>query len=128
MRLETFSLSDREATAECTIVPLPGDGGGIEANVRRWLEQLQVPQLSSREMEEFLGRQEKKRTRSGLPVVIVDFTTLGRRQPQPEKSMLAAIIQDGAQTLFVKLSGARPLLEKNRDVFLAFCRSLSRGA
>ena len=126
LRLATFSIAGQEGPGQCTLVPLPGDGGGIEANVQRWLEQLQLPLFSPREMADFLGRQKRLQTRDGLPVAVIDFTALGRRQP-PAASMLAAMIADGNQTLFVKLSGGKALIEKNREDFYEFCRSLSRG-
>jgi len=127
LRLATFSVSDLESTGQCTLVPLPGDGGGIQANVQRWLEQLSLPLFSPSELADFLSRQKKMRTNGGLPVMVIDFTTLGRRQEPSGASMLAAIISGENQTLFVKLRGARVLLEKNREVFAEFCRSLSPG-
>ncbi len=127
LRLATFTIADRGAMGQCTIVPLSGDGGGVEANVQRWLEQLHMPQISSPELDIFLGQQKKMQTSGGLPVMIIDFTTLSHNREHPEESMLVAIIMAGNQTLFVKLAGGKILLEKNRDVFYEFCRSLSRG-
>lgn len=128
LRLMTFSIADRDAPSQCAIIPLPGDGGGVQANVQRWLEQLRLPQISSAELANFLGRQKTMQTKGGLPVLIVDFTTLGPRRERSEASMLVAIITGGDQTLFVKWNGGKALLEKNREVFLAFCRSLRKGA
>ena len=127
LRLATFSIADRESSGQCTLVPLPGDGGGIQANVQRWLEQLSLPLFSPSELTDFLSRQKKMRTNGGLPVMVIDFTTLGRRQEPSGASMLAAIISGENQTLFVKLRGARVLLEKNSEAFAEFCRSLSPG-
>lgn len=128
LRLATFAIADRGVVGRCALVPLSGDGGGVEANVRRWLEQLQLTDISSPELDVFLGQQKKMQTSDGLPVVVIDFTTLGRGRELAEESMLVAIITGGNQTLFVKMDGARTMLEKNRDVFIEFCRSISRGA
>jgi hypothetical protein len=128
LRLATFSFSDREKSGLCTLVPLSGDGGGVQANVQRWLAQLNLPQFSQPELAVFLKRQKTMQTGSGLPVTIIDLTTLGQTPEQSGASMMVAMISAENQTLFVKISGEKALLEKNRDVFLKFCRSLSQGA
>ena len=96
--------------------------------MRRWLEQLQLPQFSSPELDDFLKQQKKMQTSDGLPVMVIDFTALGRGQEPAEESMLVAIITGENQTLFVKMDGGRIMLEKNREDFYEFCRSISRGA
>jgi len=53
---------------------------------------------------------------------------LVRAREPAEESMMVAIIMGENQTLFVKMDGRRGLLEKNREVFYEFCRSISRGA
>jgi hypothetical protein len=128
LRLMTFSIADRESSGQCTLVSLPGDGGGIQANVQRWLEQLQLPVFSPQELDGFLRRQKKMQTKDGLPVVVIDFTTLGQPRQRPVMSMLVALVSAENQTLFVKLSGGTELLEKNREAFYKFCLSLSMGA
>jgi hypothetical protein len=128
LRLATFAIADRGAVGRCSIVPLSGDGGGVEANVRRWLEQLHMTQISSTELDVFLGQQKKMQTSDGLPVMVIDFTMLVRAREPAEESMMVAIIMGENQTLFVKMDGRRDLLEKNREVFYEFSRSISRGA
>jgi hypothetical protein len=125
LRLASFAVGDGDSQGLCTLVPLPGDGGGIEANVQRWLAELGLPPFSAKELSGFLGRQDKLFSRDRRQVTVFDFSTLvpGRAEP----SLLVAIVPAGDQTLFVKLSGGKELLQASRDVFLAFCRSLSRG-
>jgi len=125
LRLATFSIGGGNSKGQCALVPLPGDGGGIEANVLRWLTELDLPQFSTAELAGFLGRQNQLLSRDRRPVTIIDFTTLAPGPLNP--SLMVAIVPAGNQTLFVKLSGGKELLEKNRDIFLSFCRSLSRG-
>jgi hypothetical protein len=84
--------------------------------------------FSPPELQDFLTRQKKMQTKSGLPVTIIDFTSLSGPQSRLEHRLLVAIIQIENQTLFVKLRGAKALLSKNRDVFYKFCQSLSVGA
>jgi len=103
LRLATFSITSGEEVGQCTLITLPGDGGGVQANVQRWLDQLHLPAFSQPEMADFLSRQKKLRTVNGLPVTIIDFAAL-------------------------KMSGGKALLEKNREVFNEFSLSLSPGA
>jgi hypothetical protein len=128
MRLATFSIPGTEGAGQCSLVPLPGDGGGIQANVQRWLGQLQLQMLSPQTLADFLSQQKTTRTAAGLPLTIIDFTPLSYRQQRKGISMLAAMIRSEDQTLFVKLSGGMALLEENRQFFYEFCRSLSYGA
>jgi hypothetical protein len=127
LRLVTFSIAGREDAGQCTLVTLPGDGGGVQANVQRWLEQLRLPSFSPKEMMDFLSRQAKIQTGRGLPVSIIDFTALNVPQERPGPSLMVAMITDNGQTLFVKMSGAKALLRENRKVLFDFCRSLSPG-
>lgn len=127
LRLATFSIASREDAGQCTLVTLPGDGGGIQANVQRWLEQLRLPSFSPGEMTDFLSRQAKIQTGSGLPVSVIDFTALNVPQERPGPGLMVVMITDAGQTLFVKMSGGKALLRENRKVFFDFCRSLSPG-
>ncbi|MEI6613266.1 MAG: hypothetical protein WCL37_00040 [Chrysiogenales bacterium] len=128
LRLATFFIVDPEGTGQCTLIPLTGDGGGVQANVQRWLDQLHLPRFSQPEMADFLTIQKKVRTGSGLPVTIIDFTPLNNPQERSGTSLLVAVITGKNETLFVKMSGGKVLLKKNREVFSKFCLSLSPGA
>jgi hypothetical protein len=128
LRLVTFLITGREGSAECALVALPGDGGGVEANVQRWLEQLNLPLFSPAELDDFITRQKKMRTESGLLVTVIDFTTLNQPQKRLGTSLLVAILASENQTLFIKMSGGKALLGENREVFYKFCQSLSLGA
>jgi hypothetical protein len=128
LRLATFSITSGAEVGQCTLITLPGDGGGVQANVQRWLDQLHLPLFSQPELDDFLSRQKKMRTVSGLPVTIIDFASLNNPQDRSGTSLLVAVITGENQTLFVKMSGEKALLEKNREVFNKFSLSLSPGA
>ena len=127
LRLATFLIPGPEGPGQCAIIPLPGDGGGVQRNVQRWLEQLRLPLFSPPELADFLGRQKIIQTAEGLPVTVIDFTTLSHPREPAGPSMLVAVVPSGDQTLFVKMSGGKDLLDKNREIFYKFCQSLSRG-
>lgn len=126
MRLATFEVTGREKTGRCTISRMAGDAGGLEANVHRWIRQLDLVDPSSAELASFLAKQEHIHSEGGLDGVLVDLTTMGGRG-QDVGSMLAAMFPLGDSTAFVKLTGPVSLLDGERDSFIALCRSLRRG-
>lgn len=88
----------------------PGQGGGVEANVRRWLGQFVNEDGSP------LGADDAKRTEQevgGLQVTILDvsgtylfkpFPMAPRATPLPGYRMLAAIVQGPDAPIFFKLT------------------------
>lgn len=119
VRLVTFLVGpDR---AECTIVGFPGDVGGLEANLRRWLGQLKAD-VSDDALALFASRPESFTSEGGLDCRVFDFATI--LAPDAPASMLAAVVPLGSQTFFVKLAGSHALLAAEKDNFMALCRSL----
>ena len=125
MRLASFGVPGTGATGLCTMVKLGGGGGGVEANIRRWMGQVNITPPSPEEMTAFIEQQARLRTEGGLEGVLVDLLPLG--DPGPDvPSMLAALLPDGETTYFVKLTGPRQLLAGEKARFEIFCRSLRR--
>lgn len=123
MRLATFTLHRDEQTGTCTIVTLGGAAGGLEANVRRWLGQLQLATPPAEAFASFLERQVPLRTEGGFEGTLVDLTELGDPAPTTP-SMLAALLPVDDLTLFVKLTGPRGLLLAEKEAFAQLCRSV----
>lgn len=119
MRLAAFTVTRNGATGTCTLITLGGPAGGLEANVRRWMDQLGLDQPSDDELKAFLDRQE----RLGAGVIVVDLTDLTDTSDQAP-SMLAAAVPVRDATLFVKFTGPRKLLTAEKDAFLELCRSV----
>ncbi len=128
MRLATLHLSAGPASAECSIIPLQGEAGGLRANVDRWLQQLGQEPFSDRQFVDFLSKQEKIVTRGGGEGLILDLTNLaGQRGDRQHEALLVGVIRTGTETLFVKLGGDRSLLRANRQQFRNFCLSFHKG-
>jgi hypothetical protein len=49
-RLASFKFGDREPKLELTVVRLPGDGGGLAANINRWRDQLGLDRIGDAEV------------------------------------------------------------------------------
>ena len=114
MRLATFKVE----SAECTIVAFPGDVGGVEANVKRWLTQLEV-QMSDDQLQTFIQNAPALETEGGFKGSFFNFEPVAT-----STSMLATMISANGQTVFVKLMGEKNIVSKNREKFEALSRSL----
>ena len=117
MRLATFVVEG----GECTITSFPGDVGGLQANVERWLGpgQLEI-EATAEEAARFIEEAETLSTRGGLTGVFLDFT----RFTGVGKGMLTAVLRNEGASVFVKFMGPGDVLEKNREKFLQLARSL----
>ena len=121
LRLATFAINNKIL---CTIIPLSRDGGGLRANIQRWLAQLGL-QLSPQEVKSFMESRIDFKTKTNLSAAFLDFNPL---LPDDNKlSMLVAIITTPESTLFIKMTGAKLLLEKQHDSFISFCKSISHN-
>jgi len=122
MRLATFSSGTGDDAILCTIVPLKGEAGGLQANVIRWLGQLKIQLQSEVELQKFLDSRTTFATKGNFPADLVDFTSLS---PKPDDiSMMVGIVKISDTTLFIKMSGKKELLAKNRVALEFLCRSI----
>lgn len=87
-RAATLKFGDREPKLELTISKLPGDGGGLPANVNRWREQLGLDRASEAEIASSL-----KKVGEAQVVDLIGPTrpSMGggrpmARQPEPERT------------------------------------------
>lgn len=125
MRLASFKVTGDGGEGTCSIVILAGDGGGLEANLRRWMGQLNLTPPPAEEMKRFLDQQATLSTKGGWTGRLLDLTTLCA----PESpSMLAALVDVSGRAVFVKLSGGCAWLKGQQADFRSFCQSLEGGS
>ena len=109
--------------AECTLVILGGDGGGLEANVNRWRrEQMGLEPLAPGAVQELplmnlLGAGATRVELNGT------YTNMGS-EPHPDWGLLGAILVAERFTIFVKMTGPAALVAAETAAFDAFCGSL----
>lgn len=114
MRLATLRLISRPEAFDCSIVSLPGNAGGIEANLRRWMEQIGL-KVSDEEMARFMGS-------SGDG--IFDFGLLQKAAGPDAESIIAAALELEGTMIFVKLKGSMSVIRENKDAFLSLVKSI----
>ena len=123
MRLVSFVTNDLDPI-EGSIVSLGGMAGGIEANVSRWMQQINLTGIASKEFDAFVSTPEQLTTQGGFKMSIFDFTQLQSPDDPKAPSMLAAIVIINGKTVFIKMTGSQAAVFKNREKFKDLCRSL----
>jgi len=121
MRLVTYQLGDAGET-ECYISPLSGDGGGVNANLNRWLGQMGQAPLDANGLNALptisvLGQDVSLLETGGT------YTSM-RGETKDDYALIGVfVIQDGT-AYSIKLIGPKKDVTANRTAFTAFCESL----
>lgn len=123
MRLATFSVGTAPQTGLCTIIRMGAAAGDLDANTRRWLQQIGQADPAPPQLTDFLAQQTRVTTAGGWPATLVDLTTWPTTHDARD-TMIAALVTPGDQTLFIKLTGPRELLIAQRAALEALVKSL----
>ncbi len=103
----------------------PGGGGGTEANIQRWIGQMEVEEGTEPTRDRF---------RSGpmtITTVEVDGTILpsgmgmGPTEPQPGSRLHGAVVEGPGGPWFFKLTGPAETLDAQRDAMLGMLGALT---
>ncbi len=136
MRAATYTLpaapGDSE-DGECAVYYFgEGQGGGVDANVKRWVGQFQAPGGGPADA---LAKTSKK-TINGIAVTIVDLTgtymfraapMAPQATPKPGYRMLAAIAEGSQAPVFFKLTAPKKTADAAEAEFLRVLESLKKG-
>jgi hypothetical protein len=136
MRAATYTLpaaSGDSEDGECAIYYFgEGQGGGVDANVKRWVGQFQAPGGGPADA---LAKTSKK-TINGIAVTIVDLTgtymfraapMAPQATPKPGYRMLAAIAEGSQAPVFFKLTAPKKTADTVEADFLKMLESLKKG-
>ena len=116
MRLASFAIPYSGGSGDLSVIQLSGIGGGIESNVNRWRQQLNLASQSWIEIEKNIISREG---------ILGLFSVLRIINQKIDSAFLCAIIPIENHTIFVKLS-LRPVgLTEVEDDFISFCTSLN---
>ncbi len=119
MRMASFSVPAGDETGDCSVMTLGGMAGGIDANINRWRGQIGLPEQSS---EEIAAAYQKIPTLAGKCIYVKLIN-----EAKPESAILAAMIPQTAETLFVKCTASKAAVEKIEPEFIEFCKSLEKN-
>jgi hypothetical protein len=111
-----------ETSADITFFHFgPGGGGGLQANVQRWLGQFQSAEGASKvEPQEISGTKVTLVTtegtfNSGMPG--------GPTTPLTNQALLGAIVEHPEGDVFIKMTGPAALVKDSRPAFLDFLKT-----
>lgn len=123
MRLIDLRFGEN-GVGECYLSAIPGQAGGLEANVNRWRTQMGLAAMTAEELTQlpkktFLGREATFISMDG------DFKSMGAQEANKGYRMLGLVQAAPEFTLFVKMTGPKDLVAKNEAAFEQFCQSIS---
>lgn len=104
----------------------PGGGGGTEANIQRWLDQVQPEAGTAPERETFEANGLTVHTVEARGTVTASPMTMagGAPPPQPGQLLLGAVVEGPGGPWFLKVTGPAATLEPYRDEFYRMVRKL----
>lgn len=126
MRMAQAAIPGDAGAAELTVFHFgPGGGGGTEANIQRWIGQMDVAPGTEPSRQVF-------ETDSGYQVTWVEVAgTLkpsmmgtGPTEPQPDSLLLGAVVEGPGGPWFFKATGPEATLAPERDAFRAMLESI----
>lgn len=120
MRFATIHAGDAANPVEVTVTHLPGDAGGIIANVNRWRGQLGLPPAEPGELTSDMNAFDSEGAH-GVVMLIEGPPSTEATLPQP--GILAAIITMEDRMWFLKATAPLEQLRPQREAFAQFARS-----
>jgi hypothetical protein len=119
-RVAAFQAGEGKEPAEVTVIPFPGDVGGLVANVNRWRTQVGLPAAEDDEVRRDVRAIEV----DGIPSQFVDMTGPGSAG---HKRILGVIVPRGGRSWFFKMQGPADVVEGQQAAFEAFLKSVHFG-
>jgi len=127
MRTANFAIQYQGKKAEGNIIQLPGAAGGVKQNVRRWMEQIGIMSMTDANLEKFLAKQKKVKTKDGHTGIIINLANLLSGDLTQNNSLAAAIITTNTETIFIKMIGPKSVILHNLSALSELASSLQTG-
>lgn len=107
----------------------PGGGGGVDANLERWIGQVDTAGTSDEPRREHLTRGDFAITWVEVAGTIKPSTMgVGPDVPQPDSRLLGAVVEGAGGPWFFKVTGPAATIEAARDEFLAMLDSVEASS
>jgi hypothetical protein len=116
MRVASFELPQKDGKAEVSVISLPGDVGGMLANVNRWRGQIALPPLS----EEQLAQIQTTVTSPVGNVIVFDFSGPGQNKTR----IVAGVVSLAGKTWFFKLISDDQAVTAAKPAFIGLLKGL----
>ena len=112
LRLASYEIPHNRENSDLSITKFPGDAGGVELNVNRWREQLNL-------ISESLDVIQSNSIKGISP--LGDFRIYKIINDELGKGFLCMILELPSETIFVKLSSDKLSVIDLEDEFISFC-------
>lgn len=133
MRAATYSIPAVKGDAEPAELAVfffgASSGGGVEANVQRWIEQFQKADGTSAAKDASV----KKEKIAGLPATTLDVkgtylggSMMGPSTPKPGYRLLGAIVEGPGGNVFFKLTGPEKTVTASEKPFRKLLEGLKK--
>ena len=126
MRMAQASVPGSDGNAQLAVFFFgPGQGGGVEANVERWIGQMEAAPGSEAE------RTTMDVGRLSIHTVSLDGTLLpagfgmGPSEPQPNSSLLGAVVEGPGGPWFFKMTGPAATVKAAQPAFIDMMNALT---
>ncbi len=122
MRLASFkAVAPDGKETDVSVVSLPGMAGGDRANVNRWRGQVNLAPID----EDTLAKTAEHVQGNGHDYLLVDLVSDAPMDGKQEKErILAAILDEGDRSWFIKMTGEDAAVESQKSAFSSFLQSL----
>jgi hypothetical protein len=101
----------------------PGQGGGIEPNIERWIGQFEGEPKTERETVEVGGRKIHFLYAKGTYMESSGGPFSGTKTAKPNSMMLGAILESKEGAVFLKLTGEEKAVEAIKEAFIKLAKS-----
>lgn len=135
MRAATYQIPPVKGDVEGAEVAVfyfgPGQGGAVDANVKRWVGQFKKADGSPADSE----AKTKRETFNGLPVTTVDLKgtyagggmMMAPSDPKPNFRLLGAIVEGPEGAVFFKLTGPEKTVAGAQKSFRKLLETVKKG-
>lgn len=129
MRSAEATIPGEDGDAEMVVFYFgPGQGGGVEPNLQRWVGQMQVAEGTEPERDSF---QVGELTVTHITVhgtLLPSGMGTGPSEPQPDSTLMGAVVEGPSGPWFFKVTGPQATLEGEREAFLEMLHTVQPPA
>jgi hypothetical protein len=109
---------------DVSIVQFAGEGGGLPANIQRWLGQIKIIATPD-QIQNVIAHAPAIKAATGQKGIFVDLTDMISGDMTQSASILGAIYQGNGYIVFIKAKGDRERLLKLKKQVRGFCETVS---
>ncbi len=123
MRLASYKIMEQGEEGLCTLSSLPLMAGDLQANLKRWMGQLNIA-WNQNQVKDWIEQTSLETSQGGILYRVFDLSEFVT--DDEDNSMLTAIASLKQSILFVKLTGSKALVHRQRKGFLMLVASLKK--